>query len=151
MEQNNNKHLLYAGLAIIVVIILALAMPYFKKTAVAPTTDTVVTTAAPVAAKPVRAAAPSAAMMAWNATLQKYAHQSVTFAADCTATPITQALKAGTTVLLVDNSTVSHTITINGQSYPMAGLHYRPIVLTGKGTTIINCDNKPNVANIGVE
>ncbi|MDB5188980.1 MAG: hypothetical protein JWM92_578 [Candidatus Nomurabacteria bacterium] len=150
MEQNNNKHLLYAGLAIIVVIILALAMPYFKKTAVAPTTDTV-TTPVPVAAKPVHTATPSAAMMAWNATLKKYANQSVTFAADCTATPITQALKAGTTVLLVDNSTVSHTITISGRSYPMAGLHYRPIVLTGKGTTIINCDNKPNVANIGVE
>ncbi len=149
MEQHN-KHLIIAGIAVVVVIALAIALPHFKQPVLAPTTpaDTTVSTAKTTV--PV-AATPTAGQAAWDAMLKKYQNSSVTFAADCTASPITQALKVGTTVLLVNNSDINHTVTVGTHSYNIGARHYKPIMLQGKGSTIISCDGHQNVANIGVE
>jgi hypothetical protein len=144
--ENNNKNLLYAGLAIIVVIIVALIVSHTHKAATpventSPQTATVQTPATtPLSAE--------ASWAAWNAMFQKYNGKLVVFAADCTATPVVQNQPKGTTILLMNNSNVSHNITVGSATYGIGALHYKNIVLAATGTIAVSCDNRINTANI---
>jgi hypothetical protein len=154
MEENNNKHLIIAGIGIIIIIALAIALPHLKKTVKAPTTDTVAVTT-PVVTSAMKSTHPTASAD-WDAALQKYANRSVTFAADCTASPITQAHKIGTSILLVNDSAVAHTIVVGLNTYTIGAYHYKTTTLTAPnattaGTVIISCDTQQNAANIGLQ
>lgn len=152
MEENNNKHLIIAGIGIIVIIALAIALPHLKRHVTAPTDSNSSPQATPANASAQTAATKkSSASAEWNATLQKYANSSITFAADCTASPITQAHRLGSKIALINNSDIAHTITVGTTSYAVGAYHYKTAYLTAVGTTIVNCDAHPNVANIGVQ
>jgi hypothetical protein len=153
MEENNNKHLIIAGIGIIIIIALAIALPHLKKSVKAPTTDTVAITTP--ATSMVKTTSP-AVSADWDAALQKYADRSVTFAADCTASPITQTHKIGTSILLVNDSAVAHTVVIGLNTYTIGAYHYKTTTLTAPnatsaGTVIISCDTRQNAANIGLQ
>ena len=146
--EKNNKHLIIAGAAIIIVVALAIGLSHMKKNSSNDVTDTPSIVVPDITTT---SSSTTSGQVAWDATLKKYENSDVTFAADCTASPVTQALKKGTTVLLVNDSDVAHNITIGAQSYSIGARHYKTMVLSGAGTTVINCDSHPNVANIGVE
>jgi hypothetical protein len=160
MQQNNNgnnsssmssntKHLLIAAAAIVVVIAVAIIVPHLH-------TSTTATTTTPVAAATMQTPATAQVSMttqlaAWNAELAKYNGNMIVFAGDCTATPITQTHKKGDTLLLVNNSNVSHAITVVTMKYTVGGLHYKEVYLPTTGTSIVNCDARADTANIIVD
>lgn len=145
--ENNNKNLLYAGLAIIVVIIVALIVSHAHKAITPPvaTDSSQTATVQTPATTPLSAAASWAA---WNAMFQKYTGKLVVFAADCTATPVVQNQTKGTMILLVNNSNVPHNITVGSATYGIGALHYKNIILAATGTIAVSCDNRMNTASI---
>lgn len=147
MEQNNNKYLLIAGIAIIVVIALAIAVPHFKKST--STIDSGVSAVPGLETPQTNASTPASS---WDETLKKYSDSTITFATDCTASPITQTLPKSVTVLLVNNSDIQHTITVGTTSYTVGARHYKTAYLGARtGNTIVSCDNRQNAASIGVQ
>jgi hypothetical protein len=149
MEQNT-KHLLIAGIAVVVVIALAIILPHLKHAPAAPVTDPATVSAVADTASPAPSTA-SSRQAAWDAIVTKYKNSAVVFSADCTASPVTQTLAKGTTVLLVNDSDVAHTIMVGTASYAVGARHYKTSMLNEGGVAVINCDAQQNVANIAVQ
>ncbi|MES2224758.1 MAG: hypothetical protein V4478_02095 [Patescibacteria group bacterium] len=144
----NTKNLIIAGIAIVVVIAIAIAMPHFKKGDSTPAAVTPVETVATDTKTPVVVDGGKAA---WEAMLKKFEGKTVTIAADCTATPITQSQKAGTTIVIVNDSDAPHIVFVGTGAYNIGARHYKTLALNTVGTTLVSCDSKTNVANIAVE
>lgn len=158
MEQNNNtngnnpkltsntNYWVIAVIAIIVVVALAVAIPHLKhSTTPAPDTSTaMIDTGTQTPA----VSGTSMAMTDWNNMFQKYAGKLVVFGSDCIATPNSQILDKGTTILLMNNSTVPHTISVGNDKYALGALHYKTVTLGTTGTVGISCDAHTGVASI---
>ncbi len=146
--KQNNKNLLYAGIAVIVVIAIALVVPRLHTSnpaVTAPMTNTQTAQVTPVAV------GSNPALATWNAMFQKYDGHLVVFAADCTATPIVQDQSKGATILLMNNSNVPHVVTVEKVAYSIGAYHYKSVVLTGTGTTTLKCDARGDAANINIK
>lgn len=156
MEQNNQpnmtptpgskKSLWISGVIIIVAIALLIVGPRLMKTSTteAPTDtdkEIVDTTTSDTAPKPLSRAD----------ALIKYAGKTVTVTGDCKISPETQTVANGTTVLIDNNTGVSHTVAIGSKSYTVSGQHYTLSWQNSIGTVPISCDGKASTANIIVQ
>ena len=147
--KQNNKNLLYAGIAIIVVIAIALVVPHLHKASPAASAP-VATTTQSAQVSPVTVGT-NPAIASWDGMFKKYDGHLVVFAADCTATPIVQTQSKDANILLMNNSNVPHTITIGTVSYNIGAYHYKNIVMTQTGTNTLTCDARGDAANINVK
>lgn len=150
-RKSNNKNLIIAGIAIIVVIALAIAIPHLKQGG---TTTPVDTTA--VANDTNNASSSNgsavASMAAWNSLFEKYDGKIIVFGADCNTTPhLLQHQAKGTTVLLMNNSNVAHVITAAGSTYNIGAYHYKTIVLNQSSAVVLGCDGHADVAAITIQ
>ncbi len=161
MEQNNNnqgnryfnksnQNLIIAGIAIIVVVAIAIIVPHLKHSA-SDTTPAPAAVATDTTTAQSSEGAAAASMASWNALFQKYTGRLVVFGADCDTTPHTQNQKKGTTILLMNNGDVPHTITVSGTSYTVGAYHYKTFMLNTPGNILINCDAHNSVAAITVQ
>ncbi len=156
MEQNNKKTLIIAGVAIIVVIALAIILPHLKKPAEAPTVtpgaETVVPGTTPATTTKKSSTSASAASAAYNAEVKAYQGKSIVFGADCTTLPSDQVQALGTKVLLVNNSNVSHTIIFgNNSGVTIPGYHYKTALVSSSGVTVVSCDANQKAATVTVK
>lgn len=139
MEKNNNKNLLYAGLAIIVVIAIALIVPHMKK-GPAPAADANVSATDTAGRTQTPAVSAEASMAAWNENYQTYNGKLVVFADNCSATPSTQNQAKGATILLMNNSDTPHTVAVGKNTYSIGARHWKTTYLDTVGTINIGCD-----------
>ncbi len=163
MEQNNKngngsnlssdtKYLIIAGVAIIVVIALAIIVPHLKKPVVAPTTDTAVPAVSDTTKTPSATDSGKLSADSWTALLKEYTGRVVVLGADCMATPTTLEEGLGTKVLLANNSDVAHTVIFgNNTGYTIGARHYKTALVANTGNTIISCDANQKAATIIVK
>jgi hypothetical protein len=150
---SNTKHLIIAAAAIIVVVAIAITVPHLHKAApvaVTPVTSTV--TAAGSTIAPSKTTSQSLSSSGWVAMLNEYSGRVVIFDAACQATPYSQVQGLGAKVLLVNNSTVPHTVIAGaGSGAVIDAYHYKTITLGTSDTIDISCDNNPKAAIITVK
>ncbi len=161
MEQNNpnntstssNKSLIWAGVAILVVIALAIAIPHLKKTTSAPSDatstvagDTSTTTTASGSSKA------SAGGSSWNAVMNQYNGRTVVFGDNCSGLPTDQVQGLGTKILLVNNGNAAHTVIFgNNSGITIAAHHYKTATVDASATIVISCDANQHAATITVK
>jgi hypothetical protein len=149
--EKNKRYLLIAGIAIVAVIAIAVAIPHFKNsnTAVAPeTTATVVDT--PAKAATTKSTDGGAA--AWNSIMAQYSGRLIVFGANCEATPNDHVQALGSTVLLVNNSDVDHTVAVGSASGVKIGArHYKTAKITASSIQVVSCDANQKAATITVK
>jgi hypothetical protein len=147
---SNTKHLIIAGIAIVIVIALAIIIPHIKK-ANAPATAPAVTPVTMVpASTATTATADSAKETAWQAMLDQYTGKLILFTANCTAVPATQTHTVGTKILLVNDSSVPHSVFVGSNGYTIGAYHYKTTVLETSDNLIVSCDKNQNAATITV-
>ena len=146
---SNNKHLLYAGLAIIVVIAIALIVPHLHK---ATPSDTTVPVSATTAATTPSDTTSSSSSASWTAMLNEYSGRVVIFDAQCSATPNNQVQGLGTRIALVNNSDVSHTVIFGDDTgYTIPAYHYKTVLIANSSVINISCDAVQKAATVTVK
>jgi hypothetical protein len=146
---NNNKHLLYAGLAIIVVIAIALIVPHLHKTAPTTAPVTAATTPTVQAATSPSTETSSAFPSSWTAMLNEYSGRVVIFDAACAATPNSQVQGLGTRIALVNDSNVPHTVIFgNDTGYTIPAYHYKTVLVDNSSVINISCDGVQKAATV---
>jgi len=146
---SNNKHLLYAGLAIIVVIAIALIVPHLHKAAPAAVPAATATPTVQAAASSSATATSAAFPSSWTAMLSEYSGRVIIFDATCGATPTNQVQGLGTRMALVNDSNVSHTIVFgNDTGYTIPPYHYKTVLVANSSVMNVSCDGVQKAATV---
>lgn len=149
-DKSNNKYLIIAGIAIVVVIALAIAVPHFRKQGAAPIADTAAVTVPTTVTTKTKGG--DAGQSAWEAMLAQYSGRLIVFGADCKATPTDHIQALGSTVLLANNSDVEHTISVGGASGVKIGAHhYKTAKIATSNVQVVSCDTNAKAATITVK
>jgi hypothetical protein len=99
---------------------------------------------------PASSAAASAA--AYNAVVQEYNGREIVFGANCEALPNGQIQPLGGKILLVNNSSVPHTIIFgNSSGVTVDAYHYRTAIVANSGVNIVSCDGVQKAATVSTK
>ena len=146
----NNKNLLIALAAIVIVVLLAITIPRMTRDG-APETASVTTeevtteeTAAPVSATPTGEAA-------YKSAIADHEGRLITVMDGCVAEPKTQEVTLGEHALLVNASNTPHTFTVGTETYTVGERHYKTLRLATAGEYSVSCDDTKDIATITVK
>lgn len=146
----NNKNLLIALAAIVIVVLLAIMLPRMTRDGApetAPeTTEEVSTeeTVVPVSATP-------AGEAAYKSAIAEHEGRLITVMDGCVAEPKTQEVTLGEHALLVNASNTPHTFTVGTESYTVGERHYKTLRLETAGEYKVSCDDTKDIATITVK
>lgn len=150
----NTKYMIFAGIAILVVIALAVAVSHMKKddNDMAPVADTTAVDGTASGTTDTSMKASDGGKSAWDAMLAQYSGRLIVFGADCNATPTDHVQSLGSTVLLANNSNVDHTISVGGATGVKIGAHhYKTAKITTSNVQVVSCDANAKAATITVK
>jgi hypothetical protein len=91
---------------------------------------------------------------AYNQALVTYTSRRIQFQQSCQAVPNVVVYKTGTTIMLDNRASISHTIKMDGVSYLIGAYNFRLVTLSNSKLphmTLIDCDKSQNVATITIE
>jgi hypothetical protein len=150
MNNKNNKNLwIVLGLVALVIIIWAVVMS--SNSYNQPSSNTTYNMPAP-APSPV-ATAPSSSSAAYTAALLKYGTNRIQFQQACQTVPNAMVVKSGTTIMLDNRASITHTVKLD-RTYVIRADGFTTTTLSG-GTLprkiLVDCDKSQNVATITVE
>jgi hypothetical protein len=74
--------------------------------------------------------------------LVQYNGKTLEIGKACVITPATQSQNTGTRILVHNESTVAHTISIGSESFSLKPYRYRTVVLDTAGEVTVKCDSK---------
>lgn len=145
----NNKNLLIALVAIVVVVLLAIMIPRMTRDGApetAPVTTEEVTTeeTAPVSTTPTGEAA-------YKSAIADHEGRLITVMDGCVAEPKTQEVALGEHALLVNASNTPHTFTVGSETYTVGERHYKTLRLATAGEYSVSCDDIKDIATITVK
>lgn len=149
----NNKNLLIALGAIIVVIVLAIMLPRMTGSSVkAPVEDeaTLVEAENETTTQPRTNSYPSGEA-AYLAAIEASVGKTITFSGACVPDPKMTTVKAGEHALLVNATDEPHTFTVGADSYTVGERHYKTLRIKTAGTYSISCDEQKDLASVTVE
>jgi hypothetical protein len=150
---SNSKYMIIAGVAIVVVIVLAIALSHGKKAApAAAPTDAAMTDTTSSDTKASSTKAADNGQSAWDAVLAKYSGRVIVFDAACNATPTDHVQARGSTMLLANNSDVSHNIIYGATDGVTIGAHhYKTVTIRSSDVAVVSCDSNTKAATITVK
>jgi plastocyanin len=108
-----------------------------------PTTATSSATSTPTST-PTSTAAVSGKSLSYGDAIKAYPNR-FQFRASCEGTPASISVKSGTTVMLDNRDTVSHTIKADKQTFYLSGLHYAILHTSTITNLTVTCDGKNSV------
>ncbi len=148
----NNKNLLIALGAIIVVIVLAVMLPRMTNAPKAPVEEetTLVEAENETMTQPRTNAYPSGEA-AYLAAIDANKGKTITFSGACVPDPKMTTVKAGEHALLVNATDEPHTFTVGTDSYTVGERHYKTLRIKTAGTYSISCDEQKDLASVTVE
>ena len=148
----NNKNLLIALGAIIVVVVLAVMLPRITNAPKAPVEEetTLVEAENETTTQPRTNSYPSGEA-AYLAAIDANAGKTITFSGACVPDPKTTTIKAGEHALLVNATDEPHTFTVGTDSYTVGERHYKTLRIKTAGTYSISCDEQKDLASVTVE
>ncbi len=144
--------MIIAGVAILVVIALAIGVSRMKKDETVPAADTTSIDGGTTDTKADTATTTDGGKSAWDSMLAQYKGRLIVFGADCVATPTDHIQAIGSTVLLANNSNVDHTISVGGATgVKIAAYHYKTAKITTSNVQVVSCDANPKAATITIK
>ncbi len=81
----------------------------------------------------------------------KYEGRRISFGENCQAMPTTISVKAGTSIMLDNQSGTPRTIKVAGKTFAIGAYKYRTTVLDTPGALPVSCDMTENAAAIIIE
>lgn len=147
----NNKTLWFSMLGALLLIILVVAAPRLKRDGASTETPNEGNEVADaeVTISNENATAPKPLTKA-DAVI-KYEGRMIGFGENCQATPSTLSIKAGTSIMLDNQSGTPRTIKVGSKTFAIGAYKYRTTVLDTAGALPVNCDMTENVSAIIVE
>lgn len=148
----NNKNLLIALGAIIVVIVLAIMLPRMTNAPKAPVEEeTTLVEAENETMTQSRTNAYPSGEAAYLAAIDANVGKTITFSGACVPDPKMTTVKAGEHALLVNATDEPHTFTVGTDSYTVGERHYKTLRIKTAGTYSISCDEQKDLASVTVE
>lgn len=147
----DNKKTLWVVLGLVVLVALIWWAVSYNNSRNAGPVDNTGTTPTPTPTP--SATTPSASNASYNAALLKYGPNRIQFKEDCQALPNKMVLKSGTTIMLDNRASVSHTVKVD-KSYSIPAFGFTTATLSGSVlplTILVDCGASQNVATITVE
>ena len=148
----NNKNLLIALGAIIIVVVLALMLPRMTSAPVAPVEEeTALVEAESETADLSGTSSYPAGEAAYLAAIEANAGKIITFSGACVPDPKTTTVKMGEHALLVNATDEPHTFTVGTEAYTVGERHYKTLRIKTAGTYSLSCDEQKDLASVVIE
>jgi plastocyanin len=146
----NNKNILIAIVAIIIVVLLAVFLTGKKAEAPVEPESTETVEAADTTTE---GNMPSATRgeAVYKAAIAEHEGRLVTVVDGCVAEPKTQEVALGEHVLLVNASKDAHSFTVGTETYAVGERHYKTLRLKDAGEYKVSCDDTKDIATIIVK
>lgn len=147
----NNKNLLIALVAIVVVVLLAIMIPRMARPnkEAAPVEDTTETVDATTDTAPVSTTPTGEAV--YKSAIADHEGRLITVMDGCVAEPKTQTVALGENALLVNASGTPHTFTVGTETYTVGERHYKTLRFSEAGEFAVSCDDTKDIATITVK
>lgn len=157
--KQSKNNLIISGAVIVVVLALLLVVPHLKKSSSATDTSDTKTEQTATATDTKTSINNGSGSVRGATTTQSlaeavasYQGKMITIGENCSVTPDTQTQTSGTTILINNETTSRHHITVGPKSYTVSGLHYTLSWLNLQpGTLMITCDGKDTKSTITVK